>query len=329
MRSILYICVLSLCLLVLPGVAGAQVVVGFLTAEGGLGDKSYNDMTMDGLKQAREELGIKLVYVIPKQGKLQEGMDELLGKGAQLIVSNGFSMADVMTEAAKANPDRKFLINDFFVEGIPNLATTSFAQHEGSFLVGALSALTTKTGTIGFVGANEFPIIMAFQTGWQEGATYAKADVKQEVGYVTPGKDVSGFSKPREAYKVANAMFGSGADIIFAVAGGSGAGVINAAKKADAFAVGVDSDQDHLAKGNVLTSMMKRLDNATFAEVKKFEAGNFTAGNTDYNLANGGVSLSPMTYTKDKVDPAVLAEVEAIKQKIIAGEITVTNVLAP
>lgn len=305
-------------------------VVGFLTAEGGLGDQSYNDMTMAGLTRAKDELGVELVYVVPKPGEegLDKGMQKLIDDGAEFIVANGFTMFNTVKKFAEKYPGKYFLLNDMPLADMPNVVSTTFGQHEGSFLVGALSVWMSPNKKVGFVGGNEFPIIYAFLEGWKEGVAYADPAAETIIEFVAPGKDVSGFNNPRQANKVATQMFNNGADVVYGVAGLSGNGVIHAAKKAGKYAVGVDSDQDHLAEGNVLTSMMKRLDNVSFNEVQAWLAGGFQPGIKDYNLANGGVSLSPMTYTKDKVPAEVMAQVEDAKQKIISGEIQVTNFLA-
>jgi basic membrane protein A len=172
------------------------------------------------------------------------------------------------------------------------------------------------------------PAVHSFQVGFAEGVAHADPAVAIEVDFVSTGNDFSGFSDPGRGARIATAMYAGGVDIIFAVAGLTGNGVIRAAQQAGKFAIGVDADQDHMAKGHVLTSMMKRLDRAAFLEVTRIVQGEFEAGTTTYSLADGGVSLSPMKYTRHLIPDEVLAALKAIESGIIAGRIRVTDILA-
>ncbi|MEF2229336.1 MAG: BMP family ABC transporter substrate-binding protein [Pseudodesulfovibrio sp.] len=313
--------------LLLPGSALAQTVVGFLVTEAGLGDQSYNDMTMLGLTEAKEKLGIKLVYVVPDPGENDKGMERLLGMKPDLVVTNGVTMLDTVKNVAPAHPEVKFLLNDIALPGYGNVLSTTFAQQEASFLAGALAAWMTPGGRIGFVGGAEYPVIFAFRDGFLAGAAHADPTVKVFIDYVRPGLDHEGFTDPAKAHALADAMYNQGAAIVFGVAGRSGLGVIRAAVEHDVFAIGVDADQDHLAKGHVLTSVMKRLDTVTYKTVERFLQGGFAPGVVNHSLADGGVGLSPMRFTADRVPSGIKASLRALEDKIRTGAIVVPDAL--
>ncbi len=186
----------------------------------------------------------------------------------------------------------------------------------------------TKTNKIGFIGAVDIPVIHAFRIGYIEGAKYANPNIKVEYTFITTGNDFSGFEKPEEGFRVATKQYQSGIDIIFQVAGGqTGNGIINAAKTEKKFAIGVDYDEDHIAKGFVLTSMIKRIDVSTYKEVMKIINGKFQSGVVNYGLSDKGVSLSPMKYTKHLIPEEILKKLKDVEKNIIAGKIKVTDYL--
>jgi len=205
--------------------------------------------------------------------------------------------------------------------------STTFAQNEASFLAGALAAWMTHGGKVGFVGGAEYPVIFAFRDGFLAGAAHADPKVKVLVDYVRPGMAPKGFTDPDKAFALADAMYKQGADIVFGVAGGSGLGVIRAAVKHDAFAIGVDADQDHLAQGHVLTSVMKRLDTVTYTTIEQFVHGEFAPGVVSHSLADGGVGLSPMRFTADRVPSGIKANLRSLEDKIRTGAIVVPGAL--
>lgn len=322
---------LVLAFLLSPIVCQAESVVGFLIPVSGLGDQSFNDMTYAGLVKAKNAYNFRLIRRIVDGNDRQShtrAMDELIAQEADVIVTNGWEFNTLIKEYSQRYPDKYFIINDFPVSGIPNVISTVFDQHEASFLAGALAAWTTQTGKIGFIGGKDMPVIHAFLTGYREGAQYARSDIKIDVVYLSQADEqTAGFDDPALAFAKANEMFGNKVDIIFGVAGLAGNGVIRAAVQNDTFAIGVDADQDYTAKGHVLTSVIKRLDKATFEALKLIFKGNFKPGVYSFGLAENGVDLSPMTYTYDLVPEAVHEKLKRLKQKIIAGEIIVTNVL--
>ncbi len=299
----------------------------------GLGDRSFSDMTYVGLAKAKKEFGIKLIFDVGHQACISEPEREaaiirLINKKVDLIVASGWQFHDSFKKIAKLYPNQRFLLNDVPIKGYPNIISTAYAQHEGSFLAGCLAGWMTKTDVVGFVGAMDLVVIHAFRVGYTEGVKYANPKARVLHVFVTSGSDFSGFEKPEEGFRLATEQFDQGADIVFQVAGGqTGHGVIQAAQKAGKFAIGVDTDEDHIAKGSVLTSMIKRVDVSTYKEIDKAVDGKFSPGVVIYDLKNSGVSLSPMKYTKQLIPKEVLENLKKVEDKIISGEIKVTDYL--
>jgi len=316
------------CCLVCPAEAG-KPLVGFITGTPGLGDASFNDMAHQGIRKAQQDFGFDLAILQPKADGEADATDVLqLVDRAGVIILLGGQHLELAKAAALAHPEKTFILVDVPCEGIANLSSVLFNQHEGAFLAGALAASMSATGTIGFVGGAEILPVKAFEQGYREGAAYAKPETTVLVAYASPENDFSGFNDPEKGYRMAMDQYGQGADIVFAVAGRTGNGVIKAAADSGRLVIGVDSDQDALAKGTVLTSMIKRLDTAAYNELKKVMDGAFVPGPSYYGLKDGGVRLSDMTYTRHKVPDAVMNMLAEIREKIMAGEIKVTNAMA-
>ncbi len=314
-----------------PDKKSVSFVVG-APIQDGLGDRSFSDMTYVGLVRAKKDYGIKIIFDVGHKSttepEREAAIERLINKKVDLIVASGWQFLNSFKKFARLYPEQKFLLNDVPIKGFSNITSTVYAQHEGSFLAGCLAGWMTKTDKVGFVGAVDLVVIHAFRVGYTEGVKYANPKTKVLHSFITTGNDFSGFEKPKEGFSHASEQFNQGADIIFQVAGGeSGRGVIQAAQKRGKFAIGVDTDEDHIAKGNVLTSMIKRVDVSTYKEVGKIVKGNFSPGVIKYGLKNGGVSLSPMKYTKKLIPIEVLEKLKKVETKIIAGEIVVTDYL--
>lgn len=308
--------------------SAAQPVVGFITGASGLGDLSFNDMAYGGIRRAQQKHNFKLVILEPQKSGTSSQEDVMnVVEQSDIIILLGAQHTDRAREAAAINPDKKFIFVEVPVEGYDNISSVMFNQNEGSFLAGALAALVTQSGKVGFVGGTPIPPVMAFEQGYREGIAYAKPEVELMVDYVTPAGDFSGFGLPQKGHEIATKQFKNGADIVFAVAGLTGNGVIEAARRNKKYAIGVDSDQDSLAKGYVLTSMMKRLDVAAYNELESALDNTFSPGVSIYGLANGGVSLTEMKYTRDKIPAAALKRLKEIEDGIVNGDIKVTNLL--
>lgn len=300
-------------------------VVGLLVGSGGLGDQSFNDMTLAGLGRAQKKYTFKLV-VQETAGTPESNEKSLLAiieQGADIIVVNGSEIAQLIPEYSSNYPQKYFLVNDYPIDNLPNVASTVFAQQEGAYLVGLLAAHLTTTGHIGFIGGVDLPVIQSFKDGYIQGAQSVSSDVKVSAVLVSPAGDYSGFNSPTRGYELAVAMYEQGVDILFSVAGLTGNGIIQAALQQRKLVIGVDADQDHMAKGFVLTSMMKRLDLSTFSEISKIFEGRFESGIMHYSLENGGVGLTEMRYTRHLVDDSVMQQLQQATQDIIDGRIII------
>ncbi|UZP67128.1 BMP family ABC transporter substrate-binding protein [Desulfovibrio mangrovi] len=302
-------------------------VVGFVTGAGGLGDMSFNDNAYGGLRRAQQELGFSLnVLEADATGTAPADKVEALVEQCDILVLLGAQHTHHAREYAPKHPDKKFIFYEEKVAGIPNLASIMFRQQDGSFLAGALAGRVSRTRKIAFLGGTYVAPVAAFAQGFLEGVKEVAPDVTVDIHYITPPGDFSGFSNPDRAYAMAEEMFANGVDIIFAVAGLSGNGVIEAARRTEGrYVIGVDSDQDDMAAGKVLTSMVKRLDVATYLQVYRAVTGNFKPGVTDFGLADNAVTLTDMRHTRNIITEPVIEEVNALRLKIISGEIVVTD----
>lgn len=316
---------LSFLLCWLPSTANADKIIGLLAGAGGLGDQSYNDMTFAGLGKAQKEYHFKLIVEETQNSfdSQEAGLKKLIQKGANVIVANGSGLEKLVMKYSPLYPEKYFLVNDSVIENHSNVTTTAFAHKEGSYLAGMLAASITKTGSIGFIGGVDLPIIRTFLDGYEQGAKRVSDTIVIKNTFISPAGDFSGFNNPALGLNVATEMYKNGVDIIFSVAGLTGNGIIQAAQRQDKLVIGVDANQDHMAKGNVLTSMMKRLDRATYAEIVKILEGTFESGVKYYGLSNGGVSLTPMSYTRHLVPDSVKDLLKQTERDIINGKIKI------
>lgn len=297
-----------------------KMKVGIVLSIGGLGDKSFNDAAYRGLEMAKDELGINFNYVEPASTAEDE---QFLRKYAQakydLVIATGFLMKDACEKVAKDFPDVKFAIIDEQIN-LPNVASLKFKEDEGSFMVGAAAAMVNKSGTVGFVGGMDIPLIRKFQKGFEAGAEYVKPGIKTLSVYTTGSNP---FNDPVQGKENALSLIKQGADVVYHAAGGTGMGVIEAAKESGVYAIGVDSNQDHIAPGVVLTSMLKKVDIAVFRTVKAVKEGTFKGELTEFGLAEDGVGTTNFEFTKDKLPAGTMEKLAEIKEKLINGEITI------
>jgi basic membrane protein A len=312
-----------------------NVKVGLAFDIGGRGDKSFNDSAAAGLDRVKSDLNIETKELAAVTGESENDkyarLKLLCDGGYNPVIAVGFVYegADAkngpVARAAKDCPNTKFAVVDGGGTSASNVANLLFAEEQGSFLVGAAAALKTKTGTVGFIGGCLVDLIKKFEAGFTAGAKAAKPDVKVVTNYLsTPAEACKGFNDPPNGEKQANGLYDKGADIIFAAAGGSGTGVFTAAKGKNALAIGVDSDQyntvsDASLKTVIMTSMLKRVDNAVFNFVKDYGDGKFTAGPTVFDLKKDGVGYAT---SGGKVDD-IKSKLDDYKQQIIDGKITV------
>ena len=297
----------------------AKMRIAMVTDVGGVNDQSFNQSAWEGLKRAEKDFGAEVAYKESRQdADYAPNMETLTDAGYDLIWGIGFLMGDAIKETAEINPDQKYAIIDFSYgpETPKNVACAVFQEEEPSFLVGYIAGKMTKTNKVGFVGGIKFPLIEKFEYGYMAGVKLANPDAEVLRQYA------ESFTDAAKGKAITNNMYQQGADIVFHASGGVGDGVIEAAKEKGKWAIGVDKDQNFLAPDNVLTSAMKRVDNAIYDIGKRLMVGEFAGGDTVvYNLKNDGVGIAP---TSNKHVPAeILKEVDGLVAKIKAGEIVV------
>ena len=317
-----YLAALSVVLLTASSPAFAGPKVAMVTSESGLGDKSFNDMMVQGMDKAKADMGADYVVIQPRSvSDFQSSLARAAGQGFDIIIGSSFDMIGPMQEVAKAFPNQKFGLVDVGPDSLgPNIVSTVTKDWEGSFLVGYIAAKTTKTGTIGFVGGKDIPIIHRFFVGYYYGAKMANPDVKVLESYT------GSFNDPAGGKEYTLALVNQGSDINFAVAGATSAGVIDAAKSSKTLAIGVDSNQNYMAPGSVLTSMVKRVDTQAYDMIKAVNDGTFKGGEVKYyGLAEDGVSAAMDEYNKGLIADDVLKQVDGLKAKLLSSEIVVPN----
>ena len=312
---------------------GDAVDVGIVFDLGGRGDKSFNDGAYLGAERAEKELGVRVRFVEPGEGSDREaGLRLLAAEGMDLVIGVGFIFTDDLTQLAKEYPNTNFGGVDYSVgqdkDGkviLPpaNLAALKFREEQGSFLVGAIAALAGKSKKVGFVGGMNFPLIHKFEMGYSAGvkAVCPDCEVLSQYAGVTP----EAFRNPGKGKELALSQYQQGVNVIFHASGSTGLGVFEAARQTGKLAIGVDADQYKEAPGYVLTSMVKRVDNAVFDAIKRVKEKRFKGGIYQYGLAEDGVGYVYDTNNEKMIPGAVRARVEALKQEIIAGRISVPS----
>jgi len=297
--------------------ADKQLKVAIVTDVGGVNDQSFNQSAWEGLQKAKKDLGVKTSYQESKQdADYQSNLETLYDAGNDLIWGIGFKMADAILKAAKQNPKQKYAIIDYSFgdKTPPNVLGVMFKAEEGAFLAGYIAAKMSKTNTLGFIGGMSVPIIHSFQYGFKAGAKQASKKT------VVLEQYSESFTDAAKGKAIANQMISKNADVVFHAAGAVGDGVIEAAKEKNKMAVGVDRDQNYLAPKNVITSSMKRVDNAIFQVVSDLKKGTFKGGTTQsFGLKDGAVDIAPTTVKMIPV--ALLKEVDSIKKQLADGKI--------
>jgi basic membrane protein A and related proteins len=311
------------------GAGGSGLKVGMAYDVGGRGDQSFNDAAAAGLDKAVKDLGVQSKEAAATNGEAesarQERLQQLIDAGYTNVVAVGFAYAKSVGAAAKANPNVKFaIVDDASPDSAgPNVDQITFAEEQGSYLVGAAAALKSKASHIGFVGGVNTPLIKKFQAGYQAGAKAVNPNIVIDAKYLTEPPDFSGFNSVDKGKAAAEGMYQGGADIVYQAAGGSGGGVFTAAKAAGKLAIGVDSDQAKTAAADVrnviMTSMIKKVDVGVYDFIKSVSGNTFKAGNKIFDLKAGGVDYST---TGGKVDD-IKSKLDDYKAQIIAGTIKV------
>jgi len=311
--------------LAIAGSAAAQTPPAVMFDIGGKFDRSFNQAAYDGAERFKKETGVTYnEFEITNTAEREQAIRNLARRGASVVIAVGFNNHAAIETVAKEFPNVKFTIIDSVVD-LPNVQSVTFREHEGSFLVGMAAALTSKTGKVGFVGGMDVPIIRKFYKGYEEGAKYAKPSA--EVFMNMTGTTPTAFRDPTRGAELARGQFDRGVDVVFAAAGATGTGVYQAAKDAGKFAIGVDSNQNHLHPGTMLTSMVKRVDVAVYEAMTQARAGSWKPGARALGLKEEGVGVAIDDNNKALLSADVLKRIDEARQAIIDGKIVVTDVM--
>ncbi len=292
-----------------------------------VGSAAYCDAFHIGVRGAEEELGIILTEVNGMEND-PVATEMLLRDAAQnsaLILTAGYQMGDVLARVAPEFPDVKFAIFDVVLD-IPNVASVNYKSNEGSFLVGAIAGLKSESSKIGYIGGADVPLLQEFEAGYVAGIRAINPDAEVSVEYIS--KDATGFGQPEKAKELALAQYANGIDVIYVAAGGSGQGVLEAAQAQQKFIIWVDSNGNHLAPGIVLTSMTKEIPASVQRIIRETAEGNFMAGVRYFGLKDGDVSYAVDEHNQSLLSDDIVATVESLKAKIIAGEIIVPDTVS-
>ena len=304
----------------------SKVHVGIVFDAGGKDDRSFNAAAWKGVQHAGKDFPIVVRDAEPGDpNSVEPALRAFAERGYDLVIGVGFSQTPIVEQVAKDYPKLNFAIVDG-VSQLPNVASLIFKEHEGSYLVGMIAARTSKTGVLGFVGGMDIPLIHKFETGYEEGARAVNPNIKVIQNYV--GVTDAAWNNPGKGKELSVAQIGKGADVLFAAAGNSGLGAFDAAEQYGKYVIGVDSNQNWVKPGFVLTSMVKRVDNAVYQIVRDRVNNQFKGGIHVYGLDNDGIGYAMDQYNQKLIPPPVIQEVEAAKQKIIHGEIKVTDAMA-
>ncbi|HUQ32115.1 MAG TPA: BMP family ABC transporter substrate-binding protein [Pyrinomonadaceae bacterium] len=303
-----------------------KVHVGIVFDIGGKDDRSFNASAWEGVKRAAKDFPIVLRDVEPGDPtSVEPAIRAFAERNYDLVIGVGFEQMPVVERVAKDYPNVNFVIIDGVID-LPNVASLVFKEHQGSYLVGMIAAMKSQTGTIGFIGGMDIPLIHKFETGYEEGARAANPKINVLANYV--GVTPAAWNNPGQGKELAIAQIGKGADVIFTAAGNSGLGAFDAAEQNKKFVIGVDSNQNWVKPGYVLTSMVKRIDNAVYQIVKDRVGSQFNPGVHVYGLENEGVGYAVDQYNESLIPPEMRQKVEEAKQKIIGGQLQVTDAMA-
>ena len=293
---------------------------------GGKFDKSFNEGIWNGLEKFRKETGIKYrEFEVRQEAQREQFLRKLASKGSDPVIAVGFGQAAALTKVAKEFPNTKFSIIDMVVD-LPNVQSIIFKEHEGSFLVGVLAAMKSETGKVGFVGGMDIPLIHKFACGYVQGVKYINSGttVYQKMTGTTP----AAWSDPARGAQLAKTMYDSGADIVYAAAGSTGLGVLQAAADNNKLSIGVDSNQNHIQPGSVLSSMLKRVDVAAYDVFRTAYDGTWKAGFKILGLAEDGVGWALDEHNIKLVSMSMISKVEQVRQGIISGSIKVHDYMS-
>lgn len=300
-----------------------KLKIGLVLDKGGKEDKSFNSAAFEGATLAEKELGIELKYVEATDVNSIENLHRQFAKKKfDLIIGIGFAQQDAVKKVAAQNPNVKFAIVDGEVN-LPNVRSLMFEEHQGSFLVGYLAAMKSKTKKVGYIGGMDIPLIRRFAMGYSAGVKHFNKDYAVTENYI--GITADSWNNPAKAKELALNQFQQGADIIFVAAGASGSGVFDAAEEKKLLAIGVDSNQNWMKPGFILTSMLKRVDKAVHSTISDLKNGKFTSGVVRYGLKDKGVDYAMDKFNEKLVSKDDIKKLESVKSEIMAGNINVPD----
>ena len=326
MRRALSLTLALTCALILAGCVRAhphpkpgQTTLAMVTDVGGLGDRSFNDSAYRGLVDSRDNLGAYIKVLQSKSAAdYQPNLTVLSEAHFGMIYAVGFLMGDDTGQVAAQFPQQRFAIIDAIVPQ-PNVVSVTFREQDGSFLAGALAAMVSKTHHIAFIGGIDIPLIRKFEAGYTAGAREIDPNIKVDVKYAGSFDDVA------TGKELANLLFNGGADIVYTAAGKVGLGAIDAARTRPQgyYIIGVDSDQDAMAPGKILTSVVKHVDVGVFRVAKALQQGHPLSGHVELGLKDGGVGLTDFKYARSAATPQRIATLRKLQAAIIAGRIQI------
>ena len=305
-------------------VQAADIKPAVIYDMGGKFDKSFNEGVWNGVKKFTEETGIEVMeFEVTNETQREQAMRRMVERGATIVLGVGFAQADAIATVAAEKPDVQFSIIDVFWLDAPNLRQYAFKEHEGSYLVGVAAAHASQTGKVGFVGGMDISLIRKFACGYVGGvkSVNSSATVYQNMTGTTP----AAWNDPAKGAELTMSQIDRGADVIYQAAGGTGIGVIQAATDAGKLSIGVDSNQNGIAPGSVLTSMLKRVDVAAYETFMDAKNDTFSSGVLTLGVAEGGVDWALDANNASLITAEMKAAVEQARSDIISGKISVHN----
>ena len=312
----------------LGAVAHAQIVIkpAVVFSTGGKFDKSFNEGVWQGAERFKKETGIAVAEFEPSnETQFEQVLRRFAQRGQDPIIAVGFAQAVALEKVAKEFPNVHFTLIDSVVN-LPNVQSVVFREQEGSFLVGMLAAMASKTGKIGFVGGMDIPLVRRFQCGFEQGIKYANptAELITNMTGTTP----AAWNDPGRGAELAKGQFDRGVDVVYAAAGSTGLGILQATRDRGKLGIGVDSNQNHLHPGNMLTSMLKRVDLAAYDSFKAAQGNQWKGGTQVLGLKEGGVDWALDKDNEKLITPQMKAAVDAVKAAIISGQIVVHDYMS-
>ena len=295
-----------------------RMKIGVMLSDAGLGDQSFSDIAFEGLEKARDELNVSIDYrELAETNTYEQGIEELVKEGQDLIIGLGFSMQEEMEKVASKYPEQQFLLVDT-VSDAPNIHNVTFKEDEGSYLLGALAAMKSRTGTVGFIGGVDSPVIHRFEQGFTAGVKQVNPDTKVLSVYA------GSFGDDRLGASIARDMIAEGADFLYPAAGFTGVGSILAAQEAGVYAFGVDSDQFFLAEKTIVSSMLKRVDTAVYQSIEEMvKAGEISEKNKVLGIKENGVSLAPIRVLE--LTAQEQKQLDTLQEQLSDGSISITE----